>query len=217
MRNLSRAAKRDCFVCCSNSEAPRLAETARTVSRSLRMTMTSAANILITGLPGSGKTTLIRRLADELRECGPTGFLSEEIREQGVRKGFRLATFDGARTGVLAHVDIKGTSRVGRYGVDLEGFERLLADLHAQGPSLRVVIIDEIGKMECLSAMFRRMVSSLLDAPALFIATIALHAGGFIEEIKHRPDVLLYEIDERNREALLVDIIKRIRSLAALP
>jgi nucleoside-triphosphatase len=194
---------------------PRLAETAKTVSLSLRMTMTGAANILITGLPGSGKTTLIRRLADELRECSPTGFLSEEIREQGMRKGFRLATFDGARTGVIAHVDIKGTSRVGRYGVDLEGFERFLADLHAQGALRGLVIIDEIGKMECLSATFRRMVRSLLDAPAPFIATIALKAGGFIEEIKHRPDVLLSEIDERNGEALLLDIIKRVRSLAA--
>jgi nucleoside-triphosphatase len=170
-------------------------------------------NILITGLPGSGKTTLIRRLAHSLREYVPVGFMTEEIREMGIRRGFRLLSLDGDRRGVLAHVDIKGPQTVGKYGVDLEEFERFLADLKLQGPSDRLVIIDEIGKMECLSSAFRRLVASLLDSPAPLLATIALRAGGFIDEIKHRGDVRLYEIDERNREALLPEIGSRVRSL----
>ena len=178
--------------------------------------MTSAAkNILITGLPGCGKTTLIKKLADELREYGPAGFYTEEIRSHGARQGFKLCSLDKKRTGVLAHVDLKGPNRVGKYGVDLEGFEHFLGTLPLLDPRPRLVIIDEIGKMECLSAKFRDLVASLLNAPVPVIATIALKAGGFIDEVKHRGDVHLYEITERNRDALPRDIAGHIRSLSA--
>ena len=171
-------------------------------------------NILIAGLPGSGKTTLIQKLADELREYGPVGFYTEEIRSHGARTGFRLTSLDGQKTGTLAHVDIRGPHRVGKYGVDLDGFEQFLGTLLLD-PSSRLVIIDEIGKMECLSAMFRDLVTSLLVADAPVIATIALKAGGFIGEVKHRGDVHLFEITERNRGTLLPDITGLVRSLPA--
>ncbi len=170
-------------------------------------------NILITGLPGSGKTTLIQKLAEDLRECGPAGFYTEEIRSLGIRKGFKLTSLDRKTTGRLAHVDLEGPHRVGKYGVDLEGFERFLVSLTLLDRSSHIVIIDEIGKMECLSAKFRDLVASLLDSPAPVIATIALKAGGFISEVKHRPGILLYELTERNRDALMPEIAGLIRSL----
>ncbi len=170
-------------------------------------------NILITGLPGCGKTTLIKKLADELREYSPAGFYTDEIRTHGVRAGFKLTSLDDQKTGMLSHVDIKGPHRVGKYGVDLEGFEQFLGTLPLLDPLSRLVIIDEIGKMECLSAKFRDLVTSMLDADAPVIATIALKAGGFIDEVKHRRDVHLYEITERNRDALLPDIARLVRSL----
>jgi nucleoside-triphosphatase len=178
--------------------------------------MTNAAkNILISGLPGCGKTTLIKKLADELQEYGPAGFFTEEIRSHGTRKGFKLTSLDGQKTGTLAHVDIKGPHRVGKYGVDLEGFEQFLGTLPLFDPRPRLVIIDEIGKMECLSARFCGLVATLLNEPAPVIATIALKAGGLIDEVKHRRDVHLYELTERNRDALLRDIAGLIRSLSA--
>jgi nucleoside-triphosphatase len=172
-------------------------------------------NILITGLPGSGKTTLIQKLADELREYGPAGFVTEEIRSHGARKGFKLTSLDGQRTGTLAHVDITGPHRVGKYGVDLDGFEQFLWTLHLLDPRPRLVIIDEIGKMECLSAQFRDLVASLLDTPAPVIATIALKAGGYIDEVKHRRDVRVYEVTEKNRDTLPLEIAGVVRSLSA--
>lgn len=169
-------------------------------------------NYLITGLPGCGKTILIKKLAHELREFGPVGFFTEEVREHGARKGFKLSSLEGMEAGRLAHVDIAGPPKVGKYGVDLPGFEHFLGKLLLTGPLARLVIIDEIGKMECLSARFRDLVGSLLDGPVPLIATIALKAGGFIEAVKRRREVQIFEVTERNREKLVQEIAGGVRS-----
>ena len=54
-----------------------------------------------------GKTTVARRLGALLREAGVplAGFVTEELREGGLRVGFAIESFDGAR-GVLAHVGL---------------------------------------------------------------------------------------------------------------
>ena len=41
-------------------------------------------NLLITGLPGVGKTTLVKKLSEALKSLYPVGFYTEEIRERGL-------------------------------------------------------------------------------------------------------------------------------------
>jgi nucleoside-triphosphatase len=80
--------------------------------------MVAGGVLLLTGVPGIGKTTLIRRVADRMKNRRIGGFYTEEIREQGDRRGFRLVGFDGTKR-VIAHVDFPKVHRVGRYGVDV--------------------------------------------------------------------------------------------------
>jgi nucleoside-triphosphatase len=160
-----------------------------------------AKKLLITGPPRSGKTTLIRRLVAGL--SGAAGFYTEEITERGVRKGFRLAALGGGE-GVLAHVDFGGPRRVGKYGVDLEGFERFLDGLDLENAP--VVVIDEIGKMECLSGKFRDLIGKLLASDRTVIATIALRGTPFIEGLKGTPGVEVVEMTEKNREEVLSEL-----------
>ena len=61
--------------------------------------------LLLTGSPGVGKTTVIRRVAAELPGWHARGFTTEEIRVGGRRTGFGLETLDG-RAETLAHVDL---------------------------------------------------------------------------------------------------------------
>jgi nucleoside-triphosphatase len=78
-------------------------------------------HVLLTGVPGVGKTTVIRELAQRLAAHQPAGFYTEEIREKGARQGFQLVTLDGRRQ-TLSHVDLPGPFRVSRYKVDTAGW-----------------------------------------------------------------------------------------------
>jgi nucleoside-triphosphatase len=165
-------------------------------------------NLFVTGLPGTGKTTLIRKVLERFpRGVAASGFFTAEIRESGDRVGFTINTLDG-RSGLLAHVRTGGNARVGRYGVDVPGFEGLVLPLLEAGRA-GLYVIDEIGKMECFSRAFCDSVRALLDSDAPVLATVALKGGGFIAEVKARSDVALFEVTVRNRETL-PDEINRI-------
>ncbi|GAG28612.1 unnamed protein product, partial [marine sediment metagenome] len=80
-------------------------------------------NVLLTGRPGIGKTTLIKKLI-EASSLSKGGFYTKEVREEGQRVGFSLTTLDGKES-LLAHIKIKSPYRVGRYGVDINTFEAI--------------------------------------------------------------------------------------------
>jgi nucleoside-triphosphatase len=166
-------------------------------------------NILITGLPGVGKTTLIKNIAEALKDLHPVGFYTAEIREGGIRKGFEWISLDG-RKGLLSHTDIQSPHRVGKYNVDFKGFEHFLSSLPLLKPSTGLIIIDEIGKMECFSERFKECLIECLNSEKWVIATIAQKGSGFIEKVKRRHDIKLFEITQGNRNALLPDILNEV-------
>jgi nucleoside-triphosphatase len=106
--------------------------------------------LLITGTPGIGKTTAIRRVAEGIEADGLRGFYTEEIRESGERRGFRLVGFDKSAR-VIAHVDIPKSQRVGKYGVDIQAIDEA-AGLLRPDPDARIYLVDEIERLAISSA-----------------------------------------------------------------
>jgi nucleoside-triphosphatase len=157
--------------------------------------------LFLTGRPGIGKTTVIRRIGAELDSARLRGFTTEEIRAGRQRVGFRLETFDG-RSLVLAHIENRSPQRVGRYGVDVAAFDQLVDSVLSPEDGEALYLIDEIGKMECLSGRFVGAVTAVLDSTAPVIATIAVRGDGFIQRVKRRPDADLWEVTRANRDAL---------------
>lgn len=153
---------------------------------------------LITGKPGIGKTTVIKKLYKSLDGYCIKGFYTQEIKRAGKRVGFELCDFNN-RSAILSHINIQSRSRVGRYGVDIPTFECFLDDIDFFDPQTELIILDEIGKMECFSARFIGIVQELFQGNKAVIATIALKGSGIISELKKMPDVRLIEITKKNR------------------
>lgn len=157
--------------------------------------------VLLTGPPGCGKTTVVRKAARMLGDAA-RGFFTEEVRDaEGRRTGFRVVTLDGMR-GELASKGTARGPRVGPYAVNIEEFERVALPSMAGGDD-RILVIDEIGKMECCSAAFVRKVGDVFAASRPILATIPLRGGGaFVEEVRRRPDVEVIVVGRENRDAL---------------
>jgi len=159
--------------------------------------------LLLTGHPQSGKTTVIRKLVAELG-ARAGGFYTQEIFGPGGRQGFELFTLDGQRV-TLAHKDLRGPKipLVGRYGVDVEALEKVgLPALQAAAAAGKIVIVDEIGKMELLSPRFRDLVLQLILGPATVIGTILSKPQPQADIFKALAQVTLWEVTQRNREQL---------------
>jgi nucleoside-triphosphatase len=157
--------------------------------------------LLLTGKPGIGKTTVIRKLAASLATCTIAGFYTEEIRVHGVRTGFHLIGFDSEH-GIIAHIDYDHRYRIGKYGVNVPAINRLAAATLRPEPQVDLYLVDEIGKMECLSAHFVSAMRTLLNTGKPVVATIAGKGTGFITEVKERQDVECWEVTQANREVL---------------
>jgi len=161
--------------------------------------------VIITGPPEAGKTTIMQKLVELLDtlngEVCYTGFKAVEIRFGVVRQGFRIIPLGDAADAVapwtLSHMNYTDSPyMVSKYGVDVETYDKNIPLCFqfkdASSNLLPVVLIDEIGMMECYSDVFRREVERALDDPNLIvIATCGQRGNKFMERIRQRDDVRL--------------------------
>ncbi len=166
-------------------------------------------NILVIGPPRSGKSTLIERATRQI-QAPMTGFFTREIRESGRRMGFSIATLDG-KTGVLAHRKIRSRFKVGPYGVDLRDLDQIAVPSMLPYRPGEIVIVDEIGKMECFSPSFKKTLMEVLESENQVIGSIAIKGDNFIQNIKKRGDVLLLPVYESTRDSALELVLEQIK------
>jgi len=66
-----------------------------------------------------------------------------------------------------------------------------------------LIVIDEIGKMECFSELFKKTLVSLLDSKHPVLGSITMKGDRFIRQIKARDDVMLVTVTPKNRDKLV--------------
>jgi len=170
---------------------------------------------LLTGRPGTGKTSIIKQAVAGVRgKVG--GFYTEEIRRQGIREGFRLVTLDGEEA-ILAHIDIDSPYRVSKYGVDTGSLDRVgVSELHQAAKEGKLVVIDEIGKMELFSANFREAVLQIINSGKRVLGTIMLNPHPWADAIKRKPQVNLIEVTRTNHPQVLRELLHWLKTTESL-
>jgi nucleoside-triphosphatase len=155
-------------------------------------------NILITGNPGVGKTTLIKSIVSKLN-MSVGGFYTAEIRdEKGKRWGFKIISLDGEE-GIMASVEIISKNRVSNYGVDIEVIDSIgVKAIEKAFLSKDLIVIDEIGRMELFSKRFQDIIIKALDSPKLLLGTITVKDTIHTKKIKDREDTKIIKLKREN-------------------
>ncbi len=158
---------------------------------------------LLTGKPRIGKTSIIKKIIENIgREyCG--GFYTEEIHadddRNDKRMGFRLVTLDGY-DGIFAHVSFESPFRLGRYGINLECLETVgIASVERALSQKKLLVIDEIGPIQAGSELFKHVLMDIFQASPPFLGTIALQAHPWLDLVKRQKNIEICELTVNNR------------------
>jgi len=170
-------------------------------------------HLVLIGRPGVGKTTLVKRLAQELRGRPVDGFLTEELREQGERLGFWLSSLDGRQV-LLAHRQMDSPHRVGAYKVNVAVLDELAVSIIRRAAREALILfVDEIGKIELCSEAFQQALADALDHGPRVVATGGVHHLPFLDAVKRRKDVELIPLSEGNLTTVHDELALRLQAL----
>ena len=170
----------------------------------------------LTGSPNTGKSTVVRRVVEELKQIGIKvgGMTTADIRSGSERVGFEIRNLLTDEAGVLAHVNQSTGVRIGRYRVNSSDLDRIGAEaVESAASTAELVVIDEVGPMELTSIRFKESVRAALASGKAILGTVHRSAQDpLVRVVKSDPGIEIDEVTYANRHALPKILIERFRA-----
>ncbi len=172
--------------------------------------------VFLTGIPGVGKSTVARKVAEKMKLDGSKvgGMTSGDLRSGSSRIGFEIRDLQTGATGVLAHVNQATGPRIGKYRVNSQDLDKigteaiLSAVKHAD-----LIVIDEVGPMELTSARFKEAVQAALVCGKPVLGTVHRNAQDpLVRTIKSGAGIDVVEVTHQNRDALPSILVERFKT-----
>jgi nucleoside-triphosphatase len=182
--------------------------------------MLQKANILITGPPGCGKSTLIARVTKGLQTKGVKigGITTPEFRtESGRRAGFLIRDIATGKEAKMAAIGFHSKIHVGKYGVDTAAVRDIgVTAIEQAVKAADIVVIDEIGKMELSLPEFQECVVNALDSSKPILGTVGLYLSSpFVNAVKNREDVRILML-RRNQQTEILQLVSKLLDIPDL-
>jgi len=159
-------------------------------------------NVLITGKPGCGKSTLINEIIKRLEDKKIAGIITPEIRKNSARYGFKIIDLKSKEEDILASVNIKTKFRVSKYFVNIEGIDKIVDKFLISFEDAEYIFIDEIGTMELYSKKFGELLNKIFSSNKKIVAVI--HRN-LINNYKDKG--IVYYLEKENFDEVLNKIL----------
>lgn len=173
-------------------------------------------NILLTGDPGVGKSTLLQKIYSSSPQIF-NGIVAKEIRNKDDdRVGFASDTFAGSSEIVFTHKQFNFPTKVADYSVDISALDKiadmLSSELHLADTNRCILLFDEIGWMQTFSEKLKSEIERALDSDVPSIMSIKQDdsVSPWLTKIKQRDDVEIISMSEANRDVALAELNKFI-------
>jgi nucleoside-triphosphatase len=162
----------------------------------------------VTGHPGVGKTTLVKRVLEAV-PLRAGGMITEEIRKCGYRVGFSVRDVATGKEGYLAHLHHCDGPEFGRYRLCLKDLEEIgVAAIERALEEAELVVIDEVGPMELKSSRFVAAVEKALESKKHLLVTVHRASNHHLAyRIRHEVDQLI-RLTKSNRDEKILEVIR---------
>ena len=176
-----------------------------------------ALRVFLTGVPGIGKSTVVRSSAEGIQKGGIKvgGMTSGDLRSGSDRVGFEIRNLMTGEIGVLAHTNQPIGPRIGKYRVKTEDLDKIGTEaiLFAINDA-DLIVIDEVGPMELTSHRFRNAVQAALACGKPLLGTVHRNAQDpIVREIKSSPSIEVIEVTHENRDTLPSIFVERFKTI----
>ncbi len=152
-----------------------------------------------------GKSTLIKKeIEPYLSDVG--GYFVQRLFRSGEKVGFKMIelqdkesyTLEKTVDSISQETDlVVYLSESGRWESCIETFEKtgaaILERSYRKGKKL--VLMDELGRVEQNAPRFRAMVEMLLDAPIFVLGVLKKEKNPFLDRLRGRDDLLIIDLD----------------------
>jgi len=162
-------------------------------------------NFFITGMPKTGKTTLLTKLVEDLKKKGLKvgGFISPDEKEHGTREGFYVEDLETGKRAPLASITGNGP-KVSKYFVKVKSFESVAVPSMEKVDEYDVFVLDEIGRMEMKSSKFVDLLDVVFESHTPVIASIN---QDYVEKYGFSGETLI--LTETNKEAVYLELMNK--------
>jgi len=164
-------------------------------------------NILLTGPVQVGKTTLLNTVLETI-DIKVQGFYTQPYFEDDLVIGYKM--FDYTKTIAPFIIGIKDTPKSCQpitENFENEGVLILSKALETNA----VIVLDELGILESKALKFREKIIECLNAENLVIGVIKQKHSTFLNQIRERKDVIIFDVSLINRDHIIDDITSLLK------
>lgn len=162
---------------------------------------------LIVGARGVGKSTLIRRVLEELDKPVFGFYTRKEDYLADVTRGSPVYIYEAGKPHLQSEDNLVGYCLNKHPETNKATFDRFAPKLLAQTAAGGIIVMDEIGFMESLSEDFCAAVMSILDGDVPVIAAVKDKDTPFLEAVRSHYNSKCFTITQENRDALYSEVL----------